>query len=243
LETVSTVVGLAAWGAHAAVPWRLARQPPEARRLWRLAAPPLLAAGVAAGLWRIAAAPDRALAAGIATLPLGSRFAAWICLTIFALAAADGLIALGGARLEPLGWRLASLLGCAALGSSVLAAELMRAEAPVSQATPTLLAAAACRAAVGLAAADLLSPGRPVATPAAGIAAALYPLLLPRPLLRALVAHGVVFTLGAAAALLLLARFVPRRLQRLAVAAGLLLAGLGLARATELSAAITVLRL
>ena len=234
------IVALAAWGAHAGAPWRLAHGGAGPRRLWRLAAPLLFALGFIASLRLAAADPDRAVAAGLGALPFGSRLAAWASLAALAAAAADAVVAAAGERLEPWGWRLAALLAFPALAVFAWTSELMRAAAGAAEATAPLVAAAACRAAVGLAAADLAVPGRPVWAPAAGLGAALYALFVPAPLGAALLAQGDLLTLGAGAALLLVAPFAPARLRRAAAGVGFLLAAIGLARAGALSADLSL---
>jgi len=245
LDYAAALVTLAVLGAHATVPWRLARgaraapaPPPAAIRLWSLAALPLLLAAVALGGALAAARPQAALGAGWGEVAFtGAAFrAAWVLLA--ALALADAVAAVGWRRLEPAGWRLLAVFGLAALAASSLALELLRIGSGPATALPPVLLAAGCRALLALAASEALPPGRPWLAPLALPALAGYWLALPAPLAALLRAEGLHWTALAAGLLLAPAPWLPARLRRPALIAGLLLAALLLARATGLTATL-----
>lgn len=234
LDPLLASVGLVTWGAHLAVPWGLARRAEENRSWWRLAAPLLLVAGVLAFALQVALHPDRAVAVGLVELPLGSPLARGLTLAAGLLAAVDGVMLLARTRLEAAGWRLAALLALPALAAMVWAAELLRIGDGPAVRPGLALAAAACRAAVALAAGEALLPRRPRVAPLALPALGAYFLLLPGTLARVLAHQGDLFTLAAAALLMGSARWLPARFQRPALAAGTLLAGLFFARVAAL---------
>lgn len=240
LDPLLAYAGLLAWGGHAAVPWRLSRGADEAsRRAWRLAAPLLWSAGVLAFVLEVAHHPDRAVAAGLGSLPLGSSLALALTLATGLLAAADGVVLAAGPRLEDLGWRLAAVLALPALAGFVWAEELLRAGGGPVVRPGLAMAAAVCRAAVALAAGEVLVPRRrPLASLLAPPALAAYFLLLPGVLAGALTRGGDLLTLAAAALLLGAARWLPRRLRRPALAGGGLLAAVFFARAAALAEAL-----
>lgn len=265
LDYATALVTLAVLGAHAVVPWRLARSarlaaadatvapaavpasspgeaadqgPRSARRGWALSALPLLLAAVVVGAALIAARPYAALGAGWGELAVtgGAFLAAGVLLA--ALALADGVAAIGWRRLEPAGWRLLAGFGLAALAAVSLALELLRAGTGPFFALPPLYAAAGCRALLALAAGEALAPGRPRLAPLALPALAGYWLALPEPLAALLRAQGLHWTALAAALVLAPAPWLPPRLRRPALIAGLILAALLLARTAELTAAL-----
>jgi hypothetical protein len=231
LDYGAALAGLLAWGAHAVVPWRLAGGPPRARRLWGLAALPLLGAGALAGLALAAARTDAVLGAGWGVRPLTRGVVHALVVLVPALAATDLLLAVARHRLEPAGWRVAAGVGGAALAVAALAAELLRAGGGPATGIPGIVAAAGCRAVLALAAGEALTPSRPLAAAAAALAIPVYWLSLPAPVGDLLAAEGSGWTAAAAATLLAAARWLPRRLRRPGLAAGVLLAALLLARA------------
>jgi hypothetical protein len=230
---------LLAWGAQAAMPWRLAGLGAAPRQRGALTLLPLLVAGALAAFLAIQHYPDAALAQGL--YPLGASTVGRVLAVLFAAAAlADALVAAGRRSLETAGWRLAAGFGATFLLAATWAAELLRiGEGPVN-APLAFLALVALRALVALGAAEALTPGRPLLAVAAGLALPLYALLLPAPLARALAAHGQWLTLAAAALLLAAARWLPPTLRRPALLAGALLAGLYLSQATHLSQTLAV---
>ena len=244
---------LALWGAQAAVPWRLRGVGSEGgegseggdrddahdgdhepRRRWAYAALPLLLTAILATLLYLRARPDAAVAAGLSPL-LANVPGRILAILTAALLASDLLLALTRGRLERQGWAIAAALGLASLAATSLSAELLRVgEGPASPAH-VLLLAAACRLLVGLAAGEVLAPGRPLLALAAGLALPLYPLLLPAELRRLLAAGGGWLPLAASAVLFLAARFLPPSLRRAGLAGGVLLAGLFFGLTAELS--------
>jgi hypothetical protein len=265
LDYAAALVTLAVLGAHAVVPWRLARGAGEraasgapassasaaptsatatgstaasARRAWSLAALPLLLATLALGAALAAARPHAALGAGWGELALtGGAFRAAAVL-LAALALADAVAAAGWRRLEPAGWRLLAGFGLAALAAGMLALELLRIGTGPPTALPPVVLAAGCRVLLALAAGEALAPDRPWLAPLAVPALAGYWLALPRPLAALLQAEGLLWTALAAALLLAPAPWLPARLRRPAVVAGALLAALLLARAAALTAGL-----
>ncbi len=244
---------LALWGAQAVVPWRLRRagvgvgdaegngEPRRAagdpRRRWAYAALPLLLAASLAALVYLRARPDAAFAAGLSPL-LASLPGRLLALLSGALLACDLVLALGRGRLESQGWPIAAVFGLASLAAASFAAELLRVGEGPSSPLPVLLLAAACRLLVALGAGEVLAPGRPLLALLAGLALPLYLLLLPAQLSRPLVASAGWLPLAASAALFLAARFLPPRLRRPGLAAAVLLAGVFLGLAADLSQAL-----
>ena len=235
LELAAALVGLLAWGAHAVVPWRLAGGGPAARRAWALAALPLLAAGVAAALALAGAEADSAADAGWGVTPLARGSAGALAVLVPALVVGDVVVALGRNRLEAAGWRLAAGVGLAALGAVAFAGELFRAGGGPATGVAAVAAAAGARVLFALAAGELAAPGRPWCALAGGLAVPAYWLALPAGLTRLLAGDGAGFTAAAAALLLVAAPWLPRRLRRPGLAAGVLLLALFLARSGDLS--------
>lgn len=225
---------LFAWGVQAAVPWRLPGTGPGARRLWAMASLPLLAAGVVAALWYVQTYPDAAIASGL--YPLKTTRPGRLLLVLLPALLLAGLVAaVGWKKLEDAGWRIAAGFGLAFLAAASWAGELVRAgEGPESGPLPLALLVV-CRLLLGLAAGEIVAPGRPLFATAAGVAFPLYWLLLPANLANLLTQSGALVTLGASALVLLAARWLPERLRRPALAAAILLAGLVLAQAATLS--------
>jgi hypothetical protein len=232
---------LAVYGAHAVVPFRLAAADVEVgrRRFWALAAPLLLGASFLLTAARIAQRPDEAIAWGLTHPLTGAMPARLIAVALAALLAADLVTALGWRRLEPAGWRVVGVLGVVASALHALGSELLRAgEGPSSLDAGVLLAIAALRLPMALAAGELVAGAPRWAVPLAGPALLAATRLWPVELRLAL--GSDVVTLWIAAGLLVAARFVPLSLRRAAGAAGLALAVLFLARAAEVSRVLGV---
>ncbi|HVT59392.1 MAG TPA: hypothetical protein VHR45_13450 [Thermoanaerobaculia bacterium] len=227
---------LAAWGAQAVVPWRIAGAAHGAggRRRWALLGPALVLPGALAGYLLMARHPDAAIAAKL--VPLTASVAGTLVAVLApGLLAVTLVAAYAGDRLEVAGWRIVAAFGAAVVVAASWAEELLRTgEGPPSP--PLLLALlAGCRVLLALAAGELAAPGRPAWSIAAGCALPSYLPLLPPELRLPLWHQGEVVTLGAAALLLVSARWLPPALRRVALAAGVLLAALALSRAADLS--------
>jgi hypothetical protein len=232
---------LVAWGAVAAVPWRLAAAAAgenDRRRGWPPALLPLLASGAFAAYGHLQIHPDAAVVQGI--YPFGGSGIARIVAVLFvALALACGFAAAAWRGLEAAGWRIVAGFGLAFLLAATWAAELIRiGEGPASGAL-AFVALILLRALVALGAAEAVAPGPPRLAAAAGLALPLYTLLLPAPLAHALGSQGRWPPLAAAVLLFLAARRLPARLWRPALLGAALLAGLWLAQAASLSEQIS----
>jgi len=256
-----------AWGAQATVPWRLsgtAAAGPDApgagaaggdaaaggsagagspagasasRLLWRAAALPLALAGLLAAYELANRNPDAAIATGLAQ-PLASVPGRTLVLLVPAMLVAAMLGGLGGDRLGAAGERLVAALGLAGCAAAAWAGELLRAgEGPPSPA-PRFLLLIGCRLALTLGAGELPLLARPRWAAAGGVALLLYLPLLPAPLRGVLWHQGLQLTCGAAALLLLAARWLPRALRLPAFATGLLLAAAVLSQAGHVSQAL-----
>lgn len=226
-------LNLLVFGAHAVVPFRLARAEAP-RRLWAYAAPAALFAALLATLAAVARRPDEAVAWGLTHPLTGSLPARLIAVAVAALVLGDLVVAAGWRRLEPAGWRALGALGALGVAAHGLGSELLRIGwGPAGPGLPLLFAAAALRLPLALAAGELVAGGPRLWTPLAGPALVAAARLWPAALRGGLAADRL--TLAAAALLLLAAPFVPRRLRRAAGFAGLLLAVLFLARAGEVS--------
>lgn len=266
---LAALAGLVAWGAHAVVPWRLARAAEGPRRIWALAALPLLLAATAAAATVAAGDADTTLAAGWLDRPLAAAALRSVAVLLPALVLTDLLLLAAWRRLarpstraalrrgdrdglEPAGWWIAGGLGAVALAALALAAELAaRGGLPAGRAAGVVLAAAGCRVLLALAAGELVAlslPGpplpptarrRPLLALAAAPAVAGYWLALPSPVRERLAGEGFFFTALAAALLLLVGRWLPRRLRWPALAAAVLLATLLPARAAVVAVELT----
>ena len=233
---------LVGWGAQATVPWRLggdlravATAPAPGLRLWRFAALPLALAGLVAALALAGRNPDATIAAHLVPL-LSSTSGRMLALLATALLGSALIAGLAGERLDATGLRLAAAIGLAACAAMAWAGELVRAgEGPSSSSLLPFVLLAGCRLALTLAAGELLSPGRPRLAVAGGLALAAYLPLLPRELRGPLWGEGLGLTCAAGALLLLAARWLPRRLRRLSLAMGVLLAAILLAQAGRVS--------
>jgi hypothetical protein len=225
---------LAVFGAHALLPFRLAAGAGEARRRWALAAPVALVAAVLATAALVARRPDEAAAWGLGGPVTASPLAAVVAVAIGALLVTDLVVLAGWRRLEPAAWRLAGALGVAGAVAHAFGSELLRAGwGPAPGDLPRLLLLVALRLPLALVPAELAlgRPRRftPLAGPALVVAVALWPAAARAAL------GGALATLAAAALLLVLARFLPERLDRAAGWAGFALAVVFLARAAEIS--------
>jgi hypothetical protein len=231
-------------GLHVIVPWRLAGPaaqagtvPPAAsdrRRLWALVATPLLLAAAIAGLSTLGTRLDAALAWGLSWPPSTLPGLA-LAVAAGATATTDLILLAGFRKLEPAGWRIAAGVGMVLLVVASFAGEILRVGRGPVAGLASLLLAALCRVPLALAAGEAtVGPVRRFA-PLAGIALPLSLLGFSADVRGALGAD--LLTLGAAAALLLAARFLPPTLRRPAVFAGVLLAALFLDRTGDLSAA------
>lgn len=233
------LLGLVVFGAHVVVPGRLAAGAPRQRRPWSLGALPLLGAASLVWLLWLGRHPDTLLAAGWETAPVTVVTARAVMVLVPALAILDGLLLFGRERLEPAGWRLASLFAVAPLIATAAGAEILRVgQGPATEPLP-LAAAVLCRAAVALGAGEVIAPWprwrRPLWGVPAGVLLAFYPLSLPAEVRQALAAGGDLLTLGAAVLLLFVPAVLPERLRRPVLAAGVLLAALFLGRAAEVA--------
>lgn len=229
-------LNLAVWGAHALLPFRLARGPEAARRLWALAALPAVGLSVVATALALSFDPDPAAAWRLHEVLRGSRPALVVALGGIAVVGADLIVALGWRRFEPAAWRATGALGALGLAAVTFGSELVRIGAGPVPGGLALLGAAALRAPLALAAAEAAA-GRPRwAAPLAGATLPLAVALWPAALRAVLGADRL--SLVAACLLLLAARWLPARLRRPAALAGVALAALLLARAGDLSQAL-----
>jgi hypothetical protein len=268
LDALLLLLFLVAWGAQVTVPLRLAAAAPATtlegdgdaertaaptasrrRLLWSLASFPLALAGVVAGLALADRNPDAAIAARLTPLLASTpgRLLAVLAPALVAGAIIAGVAGVAriaalagraGGRLDGTGYRLAAALGLAACAAAAWAGELLRAGEgpPCSPARLALLAG--CRLALALAGGELLTPGRPRWAMAGGAALLAYLPLLPPEVRHVLWSQRYQLTCGAAALLLLPARWLPRALRPLALAAGLLLGAVALAQAGRASQAL-----
>lgn len=229
---------LLAWGAQALTPWRLAAAEPERRRWWAYSLLPLLVVSALAALHFARTHPDAAVYQGLYPLWL-SRLGRILSVLFPALAVADLVAMIGWRRMEEAGWRINAGFGLVFLLAASAAGELMRAgEGPESG--PFALAfLIALRTLLSLGVAEALAPGRPVFAPVAGAALLFYYLLLPAAVAAVLWRGGQGITLGAAALLLLTARWLPQGLRRIALIGAAVLIGLLMARAGDLSQALS----
>lgn len=234
LDGLITAWVLFAWGAQAAVPWRLPAAGPGSRRFWAAASLPLLVTGAVASLFYAQSHPDAAITSGVYPLT-ASTPGKLLAVLLPALALADLMTALGWRRMEDAAWRITAGFGLAFLLAGCWMWELLRVGEGLTSAPLPLAAAILCRLLLALAAGEIAAPGRPVFAVAAGLAFPLYWLLLPAALADALARSGALLTVGAASVVLLAVRWLPERLRRPALAAAILLAGLVLAQAATLS--------
>lgn len=233
LSTAVSAFNLAVFGAHAFLPFWLAGGEERARRLWATLAPILLVAACVVTAWEIGRRPDEAIAWGLTHPIHGSMAARLIAVALAAVALSDLLVLFTWKRLEPAAWRFHGALGVLTLLAQSLGAELLRIGWGPWTGTAAILAAAALRAPLALAATEV-AVGAPrfwsaIAGPSLLVLALLWPSMLRRAL------AGDLVTLGAATLLLVAASFVPASLRRTAAISGILLALLFLASAAEKS--------
>jgi hypothetical protein len=250
LDALLLFLFLVAWGAQVTVPLRLAvAGGARGRLLWSLATFPLALAGAVAALALADRNPDAAIAAHLVPLLASTSgrllavlapalVAGTIISGVAGVARAAGLAGQAGGRLDGTGYRLAAALGLAACAAAAWTGELLRAGEgpPTSPARLALLAG--CRLALALAGGELLTPGKPRWVVAGGGALLIYLPMLPQEVRGVLWSQGLQLTCGAAALLLLLARWLPRALRLPALAAGLLLGAVALAQAGRVSQAL-----
>jgi hypothetical protein len=233
LELAIAALNLGVFGAHVLMPWRLAEGEESARRRWALVAPLLLATSLVASLLALGARPDSAIAWGLTHPITGSTPARSISLVMAALALADLFTVFAWRRFDARVWRALAAIGALALAAQALGAELLRTgDGPVRGAAG-ILAAAALRMPLALAAVEVATGLPRRLTLAAAPALLLLALVWPAELRAALGRYLV--TLVAAALLLALSRYAPPSLRRATAVAGLLLALLFLARSAAVS--------
>lgn len=236
IDLAVAALNLVVFGGHALFPFLLARAGNEQRRLWALAALPLLGLSAIVTAWSIGQRPDEAIAWGLTHPLTGSAPARMIAVAFVAAALSDLLTLVLWPKLEPAAWRVHGAIGAIALLAQSLGAELLRIGWGPSGATWALLASAALRVPLALAAAEVAIGAPRRFALAAAPALVLLALLWPQAMRAALV--GDLATLAAAVGLLALARFVPLSLRRPAAIAGVVLALLFLTRSAELSSVL-----
>lgn len=244
LDALLICVLLVGWGAQATAPWRLAAALPvpgepgapaaAGLRLWRYGALPLALAGLMAAVTLASRNPDATIAAHLTPI-LASGPGRLLAILAPAMCGAVLITVLAGPRLDRTGARVVAGLGLAAAAAAAWAGEALRAGDGPESATSTLAVLALCRLALALAAGDLVTPGLPRWGVAGGLALAAYLPLLPAELRRPLLAQGLALTCGAGAGLLLLSRWLPAGLRRIALLLGLLLGAIVLAQAGRVS--------
>lgn len=234
VDALAIALALLAWGAHALVPWTVARGGEDARRRWAHLAFPLLLAAVLAVLAAIAWQPDAAIATGLASLR-GSWIASCVAVLTAATLAADLLLAFAWRELEPAGWRIAGGLGAAGAIAAMLAAEVLRVGEGPRTALPITVTAVVCRLLVALACGEALAAARPRLGLLALPALALYGLALPAQVGAGLMHDRVWVVAAAGAVILAVDRWLPPRLRRPAIAAATLLVALFFAAAAARS--------
>jgi len=233
LSVLVLAINLTVWGAHALVPWRFAHEGEIRRRGWALLALPAAGLSIVATAVSLRFAPDAAIAWRLHEVEARVLPTLLLALALAGAFLGDLILAFGWRGFEPVAWRVLAVLGALALAAATLASELIRIGwGPIPTAW-ALLGAAALRLPLALAAAEAATGAPRWLTPCAGVGLAGAVFLWPEPLVAAL-AHDLP-TLYSALVLLLVARFVPRRLRRPAAIAGVLLATLFLVRAGEVS--------
>lgn len=231
-------VNLVVWGAHALVPWRFAAASEAKRRHWALVALPAAGLSIVVTAAGLRFAPDAAVAWHLHELDAGVLPTLLLALALAGAILGDLILAFGWRGFEPVAWRVLAVLGALALAAVTFASELVRIGWGPVPATWALVAAAALRLALALAAAEATIGPPTLVTPAAGFGLAAAVFLWPASLVAGLGADRL--TLYSAVLLLLLARFVPARLRRPAAIAGLVLATLFLVRAGQVSEGLGV---
>lgn len=233
LALLVLAINLVVWGAHALVPWRFAREPEIRRRGWALIALPAVGLSIVVTAVSLRFAPDAAVAWRLHEIESRILPTLLLALAVGGAILGDLILAFGWRGFEPVAWRVLAALGALALAATTLASELVRIGWGPVPGTWALVGAAALRLPLALAAAEATIGAPRWLTPLAAVGLAGAVLLWPQPLVAAL--HSDRLTLYSALALLLAARFVPRRLRRPAAIAGVLLALLFLVRAGQVS--------
>lgn len=234
LTALAIALGLLVWGAHGAVPWNAAALSPRARAGWCLAALPAGLAALTVLLRALATHPDAALAAGLGP-GLPSSVPGRCALALLGLALAGDAVLLLRRPRDADALRNLAALGLAGTAGSALLGELLRL-GDTTPPGPAFAVAVASRLALGLGAGEALLPRRPALALLAAPALAAWILVQPAAVTEMLVRSGDLLTLGAAALLFAVARWLPARLRRPALVAAAGLAALGLWRAQELGA-------
>jgi hypothetical protein len=229
---------LLAWGAQALTPWRLPGVAAERRRPWAYLTLPLLIVSALAALHFAQTHPDAAVYQGLYPLWL-SRLGRVLSILFPALAVANLVAMIGWRRMEDIGWRINAGFGLVFLLAASWAGELMRTGEGPESAPVALAFLVVLRTLLALGVAEALAPGRPVFAVMAGAALPFYYLLLPSAVAAVLGRSGQGITLGAASLLLLTARWLPQGLRRIALIGAALLVGLLIARAGDLSQALS----
>lgn len=249
----AAALGLAAvvFGAHAVLPWRLrpSRTADQAspadlhRRAWSLSALPLALFVLVIFAGHLSHHVEAALAAGLGTPAVAAVSWKILAAAVLLLLISDLGLALSWRDIGVWGWRLAAILGTVAWAGLAWACELVRVgEGPFGGMTG-LVVTACCRFAIGVALAELLAPGRPQLSILGAVALLLYFFNLEPELRMAILQHGDWLTLGAATAMLAVARWLPSRLRRAALAAAAVLVGLLWARVLFYSEALVEISL
>ncbi len=233
IQSAVAAFNLAVFGAHALLPFRLAQAEERTRRLWAALAPVLLIAACMVTIWEIGRRPDDAIAWGLTHPLYGSMAARLIAVALTAALLSDLLVLFAWRGLEAAAWRFHGALGVLALFAQSLGAELLHIGWGPWRGTAAILVAAGLRALLAVAVAEIATgPPRRWST-IAGPSLVALALLWPAAMRGALARDFA--TLGTAALLLGGARYAPASLRRAAAIAGLVLALLYLARATEQS--------
>jgi hypothetical protein len=232
LQIATLAIGLVVWGAHAVAPVGL---PPDSRRRAALLALPLAVASIIAMFAATAGQPDAAIAVGLGPGWPASVEGRASAVLLFAALVADGLALFLIKVDDPAGRGLGAALGGAGLLGFALWGELLRSGEGPGTSMALFWVAVALRAGAALGAGELLLGGAARLAPIGAVALLAYPLTLPPALRDSLQRGGDWLTLAAAGSLFVLARFLPGRLRRAALAAAVLLAAIFFARAAHLS--------
>jgi hypothetical protein len=232
LQIATLAIGLVVWGAHAVAPVGL---PAGSRRKAALAALPLAVASLMAMFAATAQRPDAALTVGFGPgfpISVEGRIAAVLLL---AALISDGLALFLLRPDDPGGRALAAVLGGAGVLGFAIWSELLRLGEGPGNGMAFFWLAVGLRAGAALGAGELLLDGAARLAPIGAVALLAYPLALPPALRDALERSGDWLNLAAAGVLFLLARFLPRRVRRLALLAAVILAAIFFERAAHVS--------
>lgn len=241
---ISVAANLLVLGAHAAVPWHLARTEGSARRGWGLSALPLFLFAVLLTLARFGLQPDRVLDAGFRSPLWTTPRAQALALLVLTLGATDVMLLGAHRQLSRGAWRMTAALGLAALIGLAYYAETF---SPLASGSALRFARAGLRAVASVAVGMALGPIPParsvtLITGALGVMAYLF--LVPLDALVVLWRRGDVLLALAGAVLLFVPRLPPFRarssgwargsLVAAALVLGLFWARLGIAPPTRL---------